>query len=280
MDALKNNKTLKQLYSRPKKETNFAHFGITQPNVLHEIDILHFSSDNGFRYLLNLIDVYNGLCAGRALKDLNMSSIIHSLDDIYDSEMIPITYPTAIRCDNEFNNAVFKNWCNSHNINLMLTEPNYHRSNPHVERLNASIGSWLWKLQVIKEIETGKPNKQWHGVYRSLYKIINDKRKEQYNLDDNGVKRKNIEQKKVDDKNPIIEIGTHVRLQLEEPEDLFGNKLQGKFRKTDPRWRYSPTYIVKDYITGENQVTMYRIVNNNTKQEFKNLIPYERLQII
>ena len=100
-------KTLNDLYKKPEKEKTFATYNISKPNIMHQIDILHFTNDNGYKYILNLVDVYSRKVAGQALKTVKMNEITKALDLIYDKSKF-LKYPNCISADNEFNSYEFK----------------------------------------------------------------------------------------------------------------------------------------------------------------------------
>ena len=145
----------------------------------------------------------------------------------------------------------------------------------YAEKLNQTVGKVLWQSQVENELNDKKQHTEWIDKYQQIYDIINKERlahpPKHHKIDDKHTKI---------DKEPIIEPGTQVRLALIEPEDTFGNKQQGTFRKTDIRWRVTPTYEVVDYVMTDGQPTMFKIRNKENHRIFKHLVPLERLQIV
>lgn len=276
---LKNKEAVKQLYEKPKKELVYPHLNIIEPNYLQEIDILYLPDDDGFKYLLTIIDVHNSLCDGRALKNMLSETIIRALDDIYDKQMY-LQYPKVLQGDNQF--TLLKKWCKEHNIILKITEAYRQRQNAHVERLNQQVAYFLWKKQIDNEITSGNVNREWQKYYREIIDYLNHKRLKYLDKD---LRRKNVDDENkppIFDKNNnyMIENGTKVRLMLDKPENLFGKKLQGTFRKTDIRWKVSPIYeIVEQYIYPNNPI-MYQIKEVDSGKVIKALYTAEQLQII
>lgn len=74
------------------------HYDVRYPNQEQQLDVLYLPNDNGFKYLLTLIDCHNGLCDARALAKLEMDHILQALDDIYDTSMY-LSYPTQLDVD-------------------------------------------------------------------------------------------------------------------------------------------------------------------------------------
>jgi hypothetical protein len=77
----------------------------------------------------------------------------------------------------------------------------------------------------------------------------------------------------------IIDRGTRVRLFLTDPETVTGQKLPGKLRSADIKWRYNKTYVVKQYIIQPNSPVLYEIEDENGKP-FNHLLTVEQLQVI
>jgi hypothetical protein len=278
---LKNSGLIKDLYQRPIKEEEYPHFQIYEPNVLHETDVLYFTSDNGTKYILTVIDVHNRLCDARPIKNMNINTIITALDDIYQKSPY-LEYPNCLQGDGQFNNTGMRNYCKEHSINLKITEPYEHRQNAHVERLNQSIGKMLWVIQVDREIETDEPNTTWlkelplvvEGLNQKHLKGLNEEFKKPYKKIKDFAPKFNPKTKY------LIEIGTEVRKLLTEPETLQGKKLQGRRRATDTYWRYKPTYLVKESYLMPNSVPLYEIETSDTHKVFKHLLTNEQLQVI
>lgn len=100
MYQFKHEPILRQLYSKPPKEAKnlMPHYDVRYPNQEQQLDVLYLPNDNGFGYLLTLIDCHNGLCDARALAKLKMDHILHALEDIYDTSMY-LSYPTQLDVD-------------------------------------------------------------------------------------------------------------------------------------------------------------------------------------
>lgn len=278
---LKNKEEIKQLYTLPKKELEYPHLKILSPNVFHEIDILYLPNDNGYKYLLTIIDVHNSLCDARALKTMKMDDIIHSLDNIYDEQMY-LTYPKLLQSDNQFDNSEMKQWCHSHNIKLKITEAYRSRQNAHVERLNQSLAYFLWRGQIDREITTKKDNTEWRKYYREIIDYLNQKRLKGLDKD---LRRKNLNDNYKPpilnkNNNYIIEKGTQVRLMLDAPVDMFNRKLQGDFRKTDIRWKRKPVYEVVEFYIMPNSPILYSLKDTENNRILKAMFTAEQLQII
>jgi hypothetical protein len=268
-------KEVQQLYKPPKNEIDYPSIQVPDVAWMQEIDVLHLPSDNGYCYLLCIVDVFDSSCDCIALKTLEKSNMMKAIQHLYDNSMY-LLKPKLIQADREFNCNEFKNWCDENEINYKFTVPNRHRQNAHVERLCKTLGTWIWQLQVVKEIETKKPNTEWVNVYRELIKILNDnhKKRKQKERDDNIILNKN--------NNVLIAPNTKVRLMIpdDEPQDIQGNKLHGKLRAADHKWKYSPIYAVLYPMLKPGQPPLYRIKNDKTNKEVEAFYTAEQLSVI
>lgn len=274
MPQFSNADTIKRLYTQPLKEKIMPHLQIDAPNVLHQIDILHFTNDDGQKYLLTIVDVHNSIGDARAMPDKTMTMVGHALDDIYQKSDVFNT-PNCIQADQAFNNPEFIRWCNHNSINYKFSEAYAHRQNSFIERFNQSLGTILWKIQVDKEISDGKPNTEWVKYYKDAVKEINEGK-----VVKKIPKKKNADAPVFNDKSKyVIQEGTNVRLVLNHPETIQGKKLQGTIRSADHKWRYNPTYVVEQFYLMPNNPPLYRIKQSNGKI-YDHLVTNEQLQII
>jgi len=271
---------LDKLHRKPLNEIDEPSFKIMKANVMHQVDVLYLPNDRGRKYLLTLIDVHNGLCAGRAIEKMDMNYVLGSLEDIYEKSQY-FEYPNCIQADAQFATNEMKKWCKFRDINLKITQADNHRQNAHIERLNQTIGKWIWFVQEKKELETGQVNTEWLNIYKKVIDFLNENRLK--HLDKNYEKDVVIKDKILLNKNnnKILEKGTKVRLKLDKPESIQGVKYKNTtFRATDIRWKVSPTFEVVDSFLILGSPPLYRIKEVNSGKIYKGLLPYERLQVI
>jgi hypothetical protein len=266
-------KLVKDLYIQPKVEHNYPSVDVPEIGWQQELDILHLPNDKGYKYLLCIVDVFDGSCDAIKLKTLEKSHMMHALTHLYENSMYLQT-PKLLQADNEFNCNEFKNWCDENKINYKFTVPNRHRQNAHIERLCQTLGTWIWKLQVEKEIKTKKINTEWIDVYPELIKILNSNKKPNEQKPDKILINKN--------NNSIIAPNTKVRvmIQKDEPQDIRGNQLHGVLRAVDHKWKYEPTYTMLYPVLKSGQPPLYRIRNDKTNREVDAYYTREQLQVI
>lgn len=271
---LKNKKDIKALYKQPVKETVYPHIDVPEEGWMHEIDLLDLPDDDGFKYALNIVDVYNSSCDGIPLKTKNMENLCHALLHVYENSLYLMT-PKFIQADQAFNNHWFKDWCDENNINYRFTMTNRHRQNAHVERMNGVIGKWIFEIQNDKEIMTGKVNREWKKYYPQLISLLNIKHKKRIIRENENIvlnRRNKI----------LIAPNTKVRLMIpkDEPQDIRGKKLHGNIRLADIKWFPTPIYQVVAPILTPNQPPMYQIKDLNTNKILPAEFTAEQLQVI
>lgn len=265
-----------QIFKQPVKETTFGSIDVPDRNWNHQIDILYLPEDSRTKtkYALNVIDVYNSLVDGRPIHDRTISLICHALDDIYDNSM-NLDKPRCISVDHEFDKPEFHRWAKDNGINVSVSLVNRHRQQSHVERLNKTLGTWIHEIQTVDELKTGKPNTDWVSIYRTLIEIINKNHKKR------KLREKSDDIKLTSTNNTLIAPNTEVYLKVDKdvPQTVRGERLHGTLRAADPKWISSPTYTVINYSLSPNQVPLYSIRNNKTKQIVDALYSREQLQV-
>jgi len=125
-----------------------------------------------------------------------------------------------------------------------------------------------------REITSGKPNTVWVKHVEKLVKTYNDRR-------DTSIRElpTDTEVKFNTKSQYIIANGTRVRRKLDAPIDYFGERLHGRFRKTDIRWS-KELYIVVESILVPGNPPLYKIANFKTKDIVNALYTNEQLQIV
>lgn len=250
---------IKQLYKRQPKEIPPNHKEIYKANFEHQIDILYVPQDKTYKYILTIIDVNNSLCDARPLTNQTTKQIIDKLEDIYNKSKY-LKYPFKIQADNQFENHLFKEWCDSHNILLSIGEPYRSRQQAHVERLNETLGEKIFKNQLRKEIETNKTSKEWVKYLPTIIKELNEKRLKYVDEDLNNINKMKEKPPKVSDNDYYIPLGSICRLKLEHPIDYVNEKvLPGNFRKVDVKWTRK-IYKVIDLMIVPNNPILYKVI--------------------
>lgn len=250
---------IKQLYKRQPKEIPPNHKEIYKANFEHQIDILYVPQDKTYKYILTIIDVNNSLCDARGLTNQTTKQIIDKLEDIYNKSKY-LKYPFKIQADNQFDNNLFKEWCEKHNILLSISEPYRSRQQSYVERLNQTIGERIFKKQLEKEIETNKTSKEWVKYLPVIIKELNERRLNYVDEDLNNINKQKEKEPKIKENDYYIPINSIVRIKLDKPFDFVEEKpLPGNFRAVDIKWSKDLYKVIDSFIVPNNPM-LYKVI--------------------
>jgi hypothetical protein len=223
---------------------------VSKPNVIQQMDLLFLPSDMGFKYLLVVVDCGSRLTDFQQLKSKTATACLSALKKIYARKIIEI--PHYMRCDpgSEFKGAV-KMWFLDNDCIMKYSKVGRSRQVGLAESRNKSIQAIILTNQLVKEIESGKINRQWVKDLPAIRDELNKKF---------GHQSKPREQKILitDRNNKLLDVGTKVRVILDKPHNYFGKKLHGTFRTGDIRWSPIEREIEK-LILNPGQPPMYLV---------------------
>ncbi|GET64767.1 chromobox protein homolog 3 [Rhizophagus irregularis DAOM 181602=DAOM 197198] len=114
-------------------------------------------------------------------------------------------------------------------VMMRFGEPGRHKQQSYAERAIQAIQEPLLKRMVAQELKTGLTSVEWSEDFRDVVNKIDE------------IWQRNppdipTGSPKVSKKTELLSEGTHVRVKLDEPISVLGNKLHGKFRTGDIRW--------------------------------------------
>ena len=257
-------KVINELMKQPLQEGRYdiPKFQNFVKNNCHQADILFLPSDRGYRYLLVLVDISTRLIDAEQLKDKNASSVVKAFKKIYNRDILDI--PTNINCDSgtEFHGET-KKYFDDLNINIRYADPNRHRQQSVVERVNQSIGKIIFMMQSHQELQTKKQCKVWVKFIRQ---IINDLNEDSNNK--NKTQTKEILSVPIITENNknILNINDKVRVKLDHPIDVYNKKkLGGNFRATDIKWTIN-VYKIKEVLLRPGFPPLYLTTKSKTTQ--------------
>ena len=244
ISEIKNKSELKKqelfnLYRKPKKDKgeNMPHIQVLNSNIIHQADLLFLPNDDGHKYALVVVDLSSKLCDAVPLKNKSSANVLEAFKQIY--KRGPLKYPKRIEVDpgTEFKGDV-KEYFEKQGIFLRYGKPGRHRQQAQVERYNQILGKTLFHRMTAQELLTDEIDTHWVSDLPIMIKAINAKVKKEpkTKFSDDPVCE--------DDSCNLLEIGTKVRVILEEPIELTSDKrLTGKFREGDIRWDMTPRTI-------------------------------------
>ena len=229
-----------------RRKVNFGNF----PNEIWSADLIDLKKlkkyNNGFQYIINIIDLYSRYAWSIPIKNKTGKSIVEAFDSIRGSK------PKKLWVDNgsEFYNKIFKKWLNDNNIEMYST---FNEGKAVViERFNRTLKNKMFKYF------TANGTYKYIDILSSLINEYNNKKHSSTKLSPNELyfngKKNYLTKKK--NKIPIsydFKIGDKVRI----------SKFKKKFEKGyTPNWTEEIFIIYAINMT--NPVTyLIKDLNNN-----------------
>ncbi len=175
----KANTELNNLYKKPKPE-NKSEMPITQvfeKDVYYQADVLYMPEDDGYKYILVCVDLYDGTIDCEALKQLGVDNIIKAFKEIFKRNYL--NYPEFITFDRgtEFKGDKIIQYFKDNGTNVKYALTGRSRQLANVERANQKIGTILFKRMTNQELITGEPDKNWVSDLKPLVKVLNKNKK-------------------------------------------------------------------------------------------------------
>lgn len=279
MSALKKlldnkNSELNKLFKKPVKEKQkyMGHFHVREKNFEHMMDLLQLPLDDGYNYLLVIVDIATRLIDCEAVKQKDAYQVLLASEKIYKRKILKIPNVIAVDAGTEFKGVFKKHYEEKEDVHFKVALSNRHRQQGPVEIQNKMIGEYLHKLMVANETVTIKENLDWVHLIPDLVKYMNDKRiavlKKEDKLIDKGKKDHPNDFTFHPQKgyNIIYEVGTKVRLkvQKDEPVSYFGGeKLYGNIRAGDIKY-HPDLHEITEVIMYPDQPVFY-ILDKNPK---------------
>jgi putative transposase len=140
---------------------------IDKPHKVWQVDITYLRTNNGFMYLVALIDMYSRMVVGwRLSNDLQTESCLVALQDA----IMVHGLPEIINSDqgSQFTSEDWIRFLQNNNITVSMTGKGRCNDNANIERLWRSFkyeGSYLYKWHTVQELKTNIP--QWVNWYNS-----------------------------------------------------------------------------------------------------------------
>jgi hypothetical protein len=226
------NNELTSLYMKPKPEIG-VDMPVTQvfkPDIFYQSDLLFMPEDKGYKYILVVVDAYDGKLDAEAVKTKDNKTILKAFKDIFSRHILK--YPLLITMDSgtEFKGVVYDYFIKE-KVHVKYALTGRHRQVSIVERANQKIATILFKRMASQELLTGEQNKDWVDDLPMLVEVLNEHKKKPL--------EKEISPYPLASKysGNLLTIGDRVRYQLDYPINTVNHgRLSGKFRSSDIRW--------------------------------------------
>ena len=262
----KANTELNQLYKKPvpEKGLEMPKTQVFNKNTYYEADCLYMPDDNGFKYILVCVDLYDGTLDAEPLKELKPNVIVGAFGKIFKRNYLD--YPVFLTLDkgSEFNSQIVIDYFEKVGTTIKFSLTGRSRQLATVERANQKIGTILFKRMTSQELITGEPSKEWVDDLHPLVEVLN--------------KHKKKTLKVYPDKLPLVDefngklfkIGQKVRILLDYPINNTNNaRLNGKFRSSDIKWT-PQMYKITEVLLKPNYPPMYLTDKNDNVGRTKN----------
>ncbi|GBC24869.2 hypothetical protein DFA_00299 [Rhizophagus irregularis DAOM 181602=DAOM 197198] len=145
-------------------------------------------------------------------------------------------------------NRVRDFFLNSLGVMMRFREPGRHKQQSYAERAIQAIQEPLLKRMVAQELKTGVTSVEWSEDFHNIVSKVN----ELWQRNPSDIP---IGSPKVSKKTDLLSEGIRVKVKLDEPISVLGNKLHGKFRTGDIRWNPNIRVIKKMILSPEQPPT-------------------------
>lgn len=261
------NTELNNLYKKPvpEKRSQMPITQVFEKNIYHQADILYMPEDKQYKYILVVVDLYDGAFDAVKLKIRDNETILKAFDKIYGRKYL--NYPKIITLDqgSEFKDKT-EEYFKKHKTIVKYALTGRHRQLSNVERLNQKIGTILFKRMTTQELLTGEPSKEWINDLKPLVKTLNKPKNRKIPL------KTEIYPDPITDKftGNLLKIGQKVKIKLDYPINTTDQKrLNGKFRSTDIKWT-PETYKINEVLLKPSYPPMYLTSNDDNVARTKN----------
>ncbi len=269
---------LDQLYKIPKRDVgnDAAKFLDDKPNATHQADLLFLPDDDGYRYALVVVDNATRITDAEPLKNKTNDDVKTALQKIYDRKILKIPQQLEVDPGTEFKGTVAK-WLQENNVRIRVGKTARHRQQGLVERRIQIIGTAIHKRQAAEELLTSEPATAWVDDLPKIITAMNKKTKTQKFQQKPSKLPDEPTFEPGSDARHLLKQGTKVRVMLERPQGVQGDKLHGKFRSGDIRW--SPNErVVKQILLNPGQPPLY-LLDGNVGPHKVELVAYTKAQL-
>ena len=270
------NSLLNNLTKIPKKEPRdvMPYTYAVKAFVTEQADLLFLPNDNGYRYLLVVVDISTRTCDAEPLKSKESESVKKALIKIFKRGIIKQPKRLEVDAGSEFKGAFKAHYDKV--LHILTKVSGRHRQQSVVETKNHQIGTILNKRMLAEEINNDATSRHWVDILPKVIKLIN-----KYYAHEPKKVNPNLPPKIDKFSEDVLDIGTRVRVQLDNPKSYIeGKTLHGKFRASDLRWS-KEIHKVTDIYLRPNQPVMYGLDNSKqvayTKYQLQVLKDNERL---
>jgi hypothetical protein len=282
---------IKQLNKRPdiRYKKLYNHFDISIPYEMIQIDLLTLPSDNGYKYVICVVDCASRFKWAQPLKNKNANGVLNAFQKM--DLRIDKVKKVNVDGGGEFK-GVFKDFLDDLKIEIIVNKPGHHLA--FVENMNRNLAKRIFEFQSIAELESKKKFVKWINILQTIVNDMND------SVID-SIEMKPVDAIKLDfvkqptntatkqEKNKRIPNGTIVRrlLKSDQYQDLSTGKIkiENRRRATDSLWSVDLYYVYDSYNCKSGDCIYYHsIIPIEKEANIKNVYPhrftYWQLQVV
>ena len=274
------NNSLTNIYKKiirpPSAEAQ--HIKVHEPGFIYQADLLFLPTDQGYKYLLVMIDNNNNSLDFEPMKGKTAKDALEAILAIFDRPYLKRPkFSIEVDAGTEFQGQ-FKAYFESKKpkepkqkkkgavepietaetddrpkgVYIRQGKAGRHRQQSLVENLNKIIGRVIHMQLTQDDIDDNiDSSHDWVSMLPKLRISLNT----HLHRDKSKINKQMTLSKC---KGELIPIGTPVRIALDNPKSITGKPLHGAFRASDPRWEVKPR-TVEEYILRPDQPPMYMI---------------------
>jgi hypothetical protein len=220
-------------------------------NATQQADTCEMPLDNGYNYFLVLVELACRRVDGEPLKDKEAQTVLNAFKIIYErGRIIPPTHRLEVDSGTEFNNKLMRNFFTKEiGVLIRFGQTGRYRQQCFAERAIQAIQEPLSQRMGAQELLTGQPSTEWVDDFHEIVDEVDRKWRRNPPSIPIGPPR-------ISKNDELLSEGTRVRVKLEDPISVLGNKLHGRFRTGDIRW--DPRIrTIKKLILSPEQPPMY-----------------------
>jgi len=259
IDNANENNLVKNLTKNPRKEPAkvMPHAFAPVKNATHQADLLHLPNDDGYRYLLVVVDIATRIVDAEPLKSKDSPEVKNALVKIYKRKYLNKPKRLEVDLGTEFKGA-FKNYFEKL-FKIVTKVAGRHRQQAVVENKNYQIGKILNTRMLVEEVNNHIDSRSWVDIVPKVIELLN------FYFAHEAKDIDPLTSVKADEySGELLDVGTKVRYQLDNPETYVeGERLHGTFRAGDIRFSKSIHEITQIYLR-PGQPPMYQLDNDKS----------------
>jgi len=251
------NSVVKNLIKTPTKEPRdiMPHTNAPIENASHQADLLFLPNDDGYKYLLVVVDIATRKVDAEPLKTKEATEVKKAMEKIYKRKTLKTPLRLEVDSGKEFEGAFSKYFKNM--LQIVKKIVGRHRQQSVVETKNYQIGKILNTRMLVEEINNDDTSRSWVDILPQVIKLINkyfSHKPKEISVNE-PIKTNKFT-------SSILQVGTKVRVQLDNPIDYVDEtKLNGRFRAGDTRWSKT-VYTITSFYLRPGQPPMYQLDND------------------